>query len=464
MHQLVLKQKLQHKLSPQQLQLFQLLKNSTAEIDKTIQKCLEENPVLEEINNNTHPQHIATKIKNDYAWYDQPSQTSVEKPIAVAKETLHEQLLEQMSFLSLSETEIIIAKEIIGNIDEEGYLCTDLLTMKENIAFAHYIEIDLVTFENILQKIQNFEPVGVGGRDLRECLLLQLRNKSSLIAKTAYKILLHCFEPLTYKHYDKIKKKLHIQEDVLLEKAIRCIEKLNPKPGLSQNQEASAVRLYPDFLLKKNQDQLEVYLSEKNYPKLGIKKYYIDLLTTYHNTTKKNKNTKEALAFLKEQYTHAQNLIQSIQQRQHTLLAVMHAIVDKQRDFFQEEKVVHLKPLRLKDIAEVLQMDISTISRAIHNKSIQTEQCTYLLKFFFVEKSTDIHGNVISNKQVQAALQVMIDQEDKKKPLSDEKIYELLKAKGYLVARRTIAKYREKLKIPVARLRKVLSSHKSLTH
>lgn len=455
MQHLSLKQRLQHKLSPQQLQLFKLLKNSTVEIDTTIKKALEENPMLEEIEK-TAKNNIEEKIKGYRSWQYQQPKSFFDMPIIAQKISLQDKLLSQLGYLNLSEVEQIIGKEIIGNIDEEGYLRTDILTIQENIALSYYIETDKNCIQKILEKIQHFDPTGIGARNVQECLLLQLKKKQLPIEKIAYQIVLHCFDALSHKHYDRIKKRLNIQDKKTLLQAIHSIERLNPKPGIDRTITYSTTRLYPDFVLKKNQEKFEIFLSEKNYPKLGIKKYYTDLLTSYHNTKKKNKDIQHTITFLKTKYEHATDLIQGIKQRQHTLLTVMHAIVEKQRNFFLEEKEENLKPLRLQDIANIVKMDISTISRCISNKAIQTDLSTYMLKYFFTEKAKDAYGNEISNKKIKVALKNIITQENKQNPFSDEQIYVLLKKKGYLVARRTIAKYREKMNIPVSRLRKTL--------
>ena len=484
-----LSQKMLQKLSPQQIQLMKLLQVPTASLEQRIKEELEVNPALEEGESDfdgekedlSDPQEITDENDlneesskdedlgmDDYLdeeGYDYRSDgdnysddnDNKTIPFAVGK-SFHDQLFEQLSHLDLDENEYIIANQLVGSIDDDGYIRRDLEAIVDDMAFSLGITVSTEEVENVLKKIQHFEPAGVGARDLQECLLLQLRHKSdpSLITNYAIQVLENNYEAFTKKHYDKLQKQLNVDENTLKE-VLDEILKLNPKPGGSTST-ANGIHqvVIPDFSLENNNGELEVLLNGRNAPDLRISESFKDMIKDYKNSKVKDKKQKEALLFIKQKIDSAKWFIDAIKQRQHTLLLTMNAIVDYQKDYFLTGDETQLKPMILKDIAEITQLDISTISRVANSKYIQTEFGTFLLKYFFSESLQTDSGEEVSTREVKKILEDLVNSEDKSKPLSDELLTDALKEKGYNIARRTVAKYREQLNIPVARLRKEL--------
>jgi RNA polymerase sigma-54 factor len=480
MQKLHLSQSLQQKLSPQQIQFIKLLQIPVNELEARIEEELEINPALEDgfeensSSNDSEDNEFEDEYSDqendidvsDYIADDEiagykmqgdgidPNEEDKEMPIAEGL-SLNESLLTQIGFLKLDERQEKIAEHLVGSIDEDGYIRRNLELIADDLAFAQQIETSTEELEELLFKVQEFDPAGIAARDLQECLLLQLERRDHLetAVTTAIQIVKTQFDEFTKKHYDKIQKKLNIEDDELKE-AIQLIIRLNPKPGFNNNSSIGAQFLMPDFILLNNNGNLDLFLNSKNAPDLRVSKSYIEMFNTYDKSAKSDKKLKEAVSFVKQKLDSAKWFIEAIKQRQQTLLRTMHAIVEFQMEFFKEGDESFLKPMILKDIAEKIQMDISTISRVANSKSIQTEFGIYPLKYFFSEGIATDSGEDASSREVKQILKEIIEAEDKKKPLADEKIEALLNKKGYNIARRTVAKYREQLNIPVARLRK----------
>ncbi len=479
MQKLGLVQTLQQKLSPQQIQFIKLLQVPTAELDTRIEEELEVNPALEEGPEEAGDQqddfddfeesgdqnedlNFEDYLHDDYSGYKMQGDggggddEDKEMPIAT-NASLSEQLITQLGFLGLDERQTKIGEQLIGSIEGDGYIRREMEAIVNDLAFSLNIETDAEELEEILSEIQTFDPPGIAARNLRECLLLQLERKDdhSEEVETAIRIVEHCFEDFTKKHYEKIQKKLDVSEDHL-KCALDMITRLNPKPGGSSGELVKTQYLIPDFLLTNNNGKLELTLNSRNAPELKISRSYADMMDTYDKAKKKDKKLREAATFVKQKLDAAKWFIDAIKQRQHTLLFTMRSIVDFQYDFFLTGDETKLRPMILKDIAEKINMDISTVSRVANSKSVQTEFGLYPLKYFFSEGISTDTGDDVSSREVKNVLKRLIDDEEKKKPLSDDKLEKLLKDKGYVIARRTVAKYREQLNIPVARLRKEL--------
>ena len=475
-----LSQKLLQKLSPQQIQLMKLLQVPTMELEQRIKEEIEENPALEEgreekedvqddydddVTDAEADFDINDYLDNDLPQYktsaNNYSADDDDKAIPLSGGmSFHEVLTSQLGLRKLNDKEKIIAEAIIGNIDEDGYLRREIIAIVDDIAFGQNISITEDEVEDVLFVIQDFEPAGVGARNLRECLLLQLERKhhGSIAVYTAKKIIETSFEEFTKKHYEKIKKKFEIDDDDLKE-AIEEITKLNPKPGNSLKQTTGSTnfqQIIPDFILTESDGELQLSLNGRNAPQLRVSKSYENMLRNYSEGAKSSKSDKDALMFVKQKLDSAKWFIDAIKQRQNTLLFTMNTILDYQKDFFLSGDETDLKPMILKDIAEIVQMDISTISRVANSKYISTPFGTFQLKYFFSESLSTTSGEEVSTREVKKILQDAVDAEEKRKPLTDQKLAELLKEKGYNIARRTVAKYREQLNIPVARLRKEL--------
>jgi len=361
---------------------------------------------------------------------------------------------------NLSEKELKIALFIIGNLDDSGYLRRDLVALVDDLAFSQNIMTDEKEVERLLKMIQSFDPPGVGARNLQECLLIQINRLpyNDEHVELAKQILERFFNEFTKKHYSKIIKRLEISEEELKE-AINVILELNPKPGNSLNESTKVVQhIIPDFIVSYENGELSLRLNARNAPELHISRKYREMMETYSKSKdkKEKRKNREALTFVKQKIDSAKWFIDAIKQRQHTLLSTMEAILEYQRDYFMEGDETLLKPMILKDIAEKVNLDISTISRVVNSKYVQTPFGTFLLKDFFSESLSTDSGEEVSTREVKKILQNIIDEEDKQKPYSDEKLAKLLNEKGYNIARRTIAKYREQLGIPVARMRKEL--------
>ncbi len=399
-------------------------------------------------------------FQDDYSGYkmkgDGPNPDEDDKVIPIeAHSSLLERMENQMGFQELDDRQQTIAKQIIGSLDTDGYLRRELEAISNDLSFSQGLEVTLDEIEDVLFKVQELDPPGVGARDLKECLIIQLNKmEQDPVVRKATDLLEYCFNEFTKKHYEKILKKLDLEEDELKD-IISLITKLNPRPGgsSSANKEVSPY-LMPDFLVNNDNGQMEIQLNSKNAPELRVSRSYSELLQAYDKDKGKNKELKKTATFVKQKLDSAKWFIDAIKQRQDTLLKTMRAIVELQYEFFQEGDEADLKPMILKDVAERIEMDISTVSRVANSKAVQTEFGIFPLKFFFSEGIATESGEDVSNKEVKQALKRLIDDENKQKPLSDDKLEKLLKEEGYLIARRTVAKYREQMGLPVARLRK----------
>jgi RNA polymerase sigma-54 factor len=483
MQKLGLNQSLQQKLSPQQIQFIKLLQVPTAELETRIEEELEINPALEEgeddekvEDNNTdedfeeeqaaagNDEEIDIKDylrDDDYSGYkmqgDGDDDEDREMPMPTTS-SLHELLMNQLDFMGLNEKQYAIGKQLVGSIESDGYIRRELDAIVNDLAFSQGIETTLEEVESILKKIQTFDPPGIAARDLQECLLLQLDrmdNGHDIDVAVAKKIISECFDEFTKKHYAKIQKKLDTEDEDFVRDAMELIVRLNPKPGggsgatMSKNQ-----YIIPDFILTNNNGKLELALNSRNAPELRISRSYTDMFKAYDKSDKKDKKLKDAVSFVKQKLDSAKWFIDAIKQRQQTLLRTMRAIVDFQFDFFQEGDETKLKPMILKDIAGMINMDISTVSRVASSKAVQTDFGIFPLKYFFSEGISTDSGEEVSSREVKQIIKDIIESEDKDKPFSDDKLEKILNDKGYNIARRTVAKYREQLNIPVARLRK----------
>lgn len=478
MQKLSLTQSLQQKLSPQQIQFIKLLQVPTAELETRVEEELEVNPALEEGKEESTDEQsedfdddfeveerdsIDEYLQDDYAGYKMqgdgrnPDEDDKESPLSVGK-SLHEQLVSQLGYLKLNDHEKLLGEQLIGSIDADGYIRRDLEAIVNDLAFSQGVETDEEELENVLYKIQTFDPPGVGARNLQECLSLQLERKDEELEEIqiAKRVVDTCFNEFSKKHYEKIARKLSITDERLLRESIYQITKLNPKPGGSGDENAKTQYVIPDFILVNNNDNLELSLNSRNAPQLKVSRSYSEMLQAYDKSDKKDKKLKETVSFIKQKLDSAKWFIDAIRQRQQTLLNTMQAIIDFQYDYFLEGDESKLRPMILKDIADKIQMDISTVSRVASSKSIQTEFGVFPLKYFFSEGIATESGEDVSSREVKNKLKELIEGEDKKRPLSDEKLEKGLKDHGYNIARRTVAKYREQLNIPVARLRKEL--------
>jgi len=490
-----LSQKLLQKLSPQQIQFIKLLQMTTADFEERVDQELLDNPALEKgEDENESPLPITSDSKRDEfsnedslnddfnstdsyesdefsvtefltgddqgasfrMTDDYGDEEQKEIPIAY-QQSFYDFLVEQTQSNFEEGTDLQIALHIVGNIEEDGYLRRELAAIVNDLAFTENISTTEDHLERILTKIQNFDPPGIGARDLQECLLLQLYKKDyggNRALDLAEKIIAEHMEAFVKKHYDKIKHALKIDDDEL-KLALVEITKLNPKPGQSQSNSKSQY-IIPDFTVVNDEGQLNVILNSRNAPELKLSHSYSETLQAYEKDAGKDKNLKDTVQYIKQKLDGAKWFIDSVKQRQQTLQMTMRAIVAAQKEFFLDGDETSLRPMILKDIADKIGMDISTISRVANSKYVQTDFGIYPLKYFFSEGITNDSGEEVSNKEVKKILSDAIGNESKKKPLTDEALMELLKEKGYLIARRTVAKYREQLNIPVARLRKEL--------
>lgn len=476
-----LDQKLLQKLSPQQIQLMKLLQVPTMELEMRIKEEMEANPALEEGREAEESSEydddgdrdndgesrddfdISDYLSDDdtpsyktYANNSSPDDDEKAIPLSGGR-TFQELMIEQLGVQGLDEKEFQIGLTLIGNLDDAGYLRRDLENIIDDLAFSQNVMCEMEELEEILEIIQGFEPPGVAGRDLQECLLIQIRRKERTVDTViAEKILDESFEEFTKKHYQKILKRYEIDEDALKD-AIEEILKLNPKPGNSMKESSKSIQhVIPDFLIREEDGELSLTLNSRNAPELKVSRAYVDMMKAYSESGSKDKKQKEALLFVKQKIDSAKWFIDAIRQRQNTLLVTMNAIMEYQEEYFLTGDETKLRPMILKDIAEIVGLDISTISRVANSKHVQTQYGTFLLKTFFSESLSTDSGEEVSTREVKKILQDAVDAEDKRKPLTDEKLAALLKDKGYNIARRTIAKYREQLNIPVARLRKEL--------
>ncbi|MEP6674616.1 MAG: RNA polymerase factor sigma-54 [Ferruginibacter sp.] len=488
-----LQQRLLQKLSPQQIQLMKLLQVPTANLEERIKEELEENPALEQgeedakeefenteeeviTNDDAEPDGSVDEYDNvdvseyirdgddevgDYRLRDDnyPEQDDGKTIPHKVETSFNEILLEQLGHLNLDDHLQPIAEQIVGSLDDDGYLRREISSIVDDLAFRQNIMTNDEEVASIILQIQQFDPPGIAARNLQECLLLQLERKvknGSKSVEMAIRILEKYFEEFTKKHYEKIQRGLGINDEQL-KAVINQIIKLNPKPGGNFGEVNKAESyIIPDFFIVNNNGKLELTLNSRNAPELRVSEGYRDMLKDYDRGNKKDKRQKEAVLFIKQKIDSAKWFIDAIKQRQNTLLSTMEAIMNYQYDFFITGDETEMRPMILKDIAEVTHLDISTVSRVANSKFVQTEFGTYRLKFFFSESLQTDSGEEVSTREVKKILSDLIGEESKKHPLSDERLTELLTEKGYNIARRTVAKYREQLNIPVARLRKEL--------
>ncbi|WP_291727348.1 RNA polymerase factor sigma-54 [Bernardetia sp.] len=502
MQKLTVKQSLSQKLSPQQIQFIKLLQIPTAELDSRVEEELESNPALEEgrekdkeedgnddydemdysetsldsIQDSSSDVNIDDYLnRDDVAGYKMQGDGNYQEeerdmPISSVS-SLTDELTRQLGYLRLDERMHAIGMQLIGSIDDDGYIRRDIDAIVNDLAFIQNIQTDRSEVEKLLRRIQQFDPAGIGARDLQECLLIQLKrleknrkekieqekaveNKEEFkVLEDAIHIISMCFEEFKKKHFKKIQRKLNLSEDEL-RAAMGVILKLNPKPGGSGSGMVKVQYVIPDFTIKYNNGKLDLSLNSRNAPQLHISRNYTNMLESYDKSDKKDKKLKQEVSFVKQKLDAAKWFIDAIKQRQQTLLKTMSAIMEYQREFFLEGEDSKLRPMILKDIANEIGMDISTVSRVANSKSVQTDFGVFPLKYFFSESIQTDSGEDVSSKEVKAILKKLIEDESKRKPYSDDKLEKLLRARGYQIARRTVAKYREQLNIPVARLRK----------
>lgn len=480
-----LQQKMLQKLSPQQIQLMKMLQLPTIALEARIKEEMEVNPALEEgkddqkdadddYQEDDYGEEISDAEKEfDFSDYMDDDDTPDYKyqannyssddedksvPIGTAS-TFHDRLLSQLNLSRLTEQEAIICEHLVGSLDDSGYLRRELSSIVDDMAFTQNIMVSEEELEALLVKhIQDLDPAGIGARDLQECLLIQLKRKAhSVTIRTAIEVLENHYTEFIKKHYDKITHRLEISDDDLKE-AIDEITQLNPKPGNSLNESSRPVeQVIPDFTVTNEGDKLQVSLNGRNAPELRMSKKYSEMLDDFARIKgKPNKAQRDAMMFVKQKLDSARWFVDAIKQRQNTLIMTMEAIVNYQQAYFETGDETKMRPMILKDIAEIVGMDISTISRVSNSKYVQTSYGTFPLKYFFSESLTNDEGEEVSTREVKKILQDLIASEDKKKPWTDEHMVKELKDKGYNIARRTVAKYREQLDIPVARLRKEL--------
>lgn len=477
-----LQQKLLQKLSPQQIQMIKLLEVPTLQIEQRIKKELEENPALEEgaeeedIPAETEEDQFDEKDKDqeeftlddyieeddipDYRLqeknYSKDEDKRTEIPFSVGF-SFHEHLESQLGLRDLNDKQKILGEYILGNIDEDGYVRRELINIVDDLAFLQNVETTEGELEEVLKIIQDLEPAGVGARTLRECLLLQIekRDTSQPSLKLAHTILDLYFEEFTKRHYDKIISRLGITEDEI-KAAIDEILKLNPKPGgvYSDPFNKTSQPIIPDFILELSEDGFDLHLNSKNLPELRLSSSYSEMLHTYSKDKSQKKEMRDAVLFVKQKIDSARWFIDAIKQRQNTLLLTMNAILEYQQEYFIDGDETKLKPMILKDVAEMTGLDISTVSRVANSKYVQTHFGIFPLKFFFSEGLQTDSGEEVSTREIKRILQDCIENEQKRRPLTDESLTDILQEKGYQIARRTVAKYREQLNIPVARLRR----------
>ena len=462
-----LQQKQTQRLSPLQIQTIKLIELPAPELEQRIQKELEENPVLEEVNDDTEGEAPKNVSLSEYSGSDptpsyklyvnnQGKDLKPQYNTFSVRESFHQSLESQLGYCKLDERQRQIALFIIGMIDDDGYLRRDLESLTDDISFRLGIETTPEEVEELLHKIQEFDPAGVGARDLRECLLLQLKvKKQTEPVQLATRILRDFFTEFTKKHYSKITGRLGITDEQLKE-AIGEIVKLNPRPGgqIDDSYSEQIQQVVPDFLVELKDGEPVMSMPRFSVPELKVNKKYADVLMEAANSATREK--KEAASFVKQKLDSAKWFIEAIKQRHNTLQNTMNAIIDYQHDFFIDGDETLLKPMVLRNIAEKTGLDISTISRVVNCKYVQTHFGIYPLKYFFSEGLVANDGEEVSTREIKTILQTSIDEEDKRKPLTDEELVTVLASKGYKVARRTVAKYREQLNIPIARLRKEL--------
>ncbi|MDC6367146.1 MULTISPECIES: RNA polymerase factor sigma-54 [Flavobacteriaceae] len=475
--------KLSQKLSPQQIQLMKLIQLPTQAFEQRLKQELEENPALESgkaeseaMDDNyadafeeaSDGETISAEDINidDYLSDDEipdyRTQTSNyspdddEKSIPYAAGTsFNQHLLNQLNTIYLDDEEWAIAEFLVGSVDESGYIRRPLSDIMDDLAFTQNIYVEEDKIETVLKVVQTLDPPGVGARSLDECLTIQLKRKEKKPSvELAITILEKSFEQFTKKHYSKLLQKHHINEEELKE-AISEIEKLNPKPGGSYAGNNRIIEhIVPDFSIKIIDGELDLTLNGRNAPELHVSKEYNNMLQGYKDSKEKSKSQKDTVLFIKQKLDAAKWFIDAIKQRQQTLFITMSAIMNYQREYFMTGDERKLRPMILKDIADQINMDVSTVSRVANSKYVDTPYGTKLIKEYFSEAMKNEQGEDVSTKEIKKILETVIGEEEKKKPLTDDKLAKILKERGYPIARRTVAKYREQLGIPVARLRK----------
>ncbi len=485
-----LQQKLLQKLSPQQIQFIKLLQVPTVSLDTRIKEELEENPALEDLSlaNMNEPaeeypdrdpeddnfnaedsgesmdefnvdDYLQDDSLSDYgSKYDQNGDDDDERkeiPIAI-QSSFFESLQTQLDLVPLSDKDFRIGQQLIGSLDDDGYLRRPIGSLVDDLAFSQNVFAEEDEVLEMLKVIQAFDPAGVGARDLQECLLIQLRKRDQTpVIQKAMKVVEEYLDEFTKKHYDKLERSLNMDSDELKD-VVNEILKLNPKPGDSNAVTTKQLQIIPDFHISNNDGILFLTLNSQNAPELRVSRSYQEMFEHYDKTAQKDKKLKEAVQFVKQKLDSAKWFIDAIKQRQQTLLKTMNSIMNYQYEYFLTGDDKNLRPMILKDIADRIGMDISTVSRVANSKYVQTEFGTFLLKSFFSEAIQMDSGEEVSNKEVKKILEECIGKEEKRRPLADEKLTEILKEKGYNIARITVAKYREAMNIPVARLRKEL--------
>jgi len=472
--------KLAQKLSPQQIKLMKLIQLSTLDLEQKIEAEIGENPALEsgveEVKSDTEETDFeeSTTIETDEIDIDQylsddeiPSYRLYSNNFSNDEEdraiplsggiSFHQSLLQQMGNLILNEDEMLIAEFLIGSIDDSGYIRRSDDELIDDLAFTQNIFTDKTQLEKVIRSVQSLDPPGVGARSLQECLQLQLEKKKKDRPEVihALKIIRDEFDHFSHKHYTRLQERVGITQDEL-KKALELIGRLNPKPGGALSSTIQNTHVVPDFILTLEDGQIEVKLNRRNAPQLKVSNAYKDMLEGYQEAEKKSKTQQDAVQFIKQKLDAAKWFIDAIQQRHQTLTLTINAIVTHQKEYFLTGDERKLRPMILKDIADKVEMDISTISRVANSKYIDTPYGVKLLKTFFSEGLKNEEGEDVSSIEIKNILGQLIEEENKKKPLTDETLSKLMKEKGYRVARRTIAKYREQLDIPVARLRKEL--------
>jgi len=473
--------KLSQKLSPQQIQLMKLIQLPTQAFEQRISQEMNENPALE--GGKEEPEKFDEDINDEYQeTIDEAPEINIDDYLSddetpsyklnannysaddqqthmpyAAGQSFTQHLMLQLNTYRLEESEKEIAKFLVGSVDESGYIRREIADIVDDLAFTQNVYTQEAAVESVLEKVQELDPAGVGARDLQECLLLQLKRKQqNSKVVLASRILKETFDHFSKKHYKKLLQKFSISEDELRE-AIAEIESLNPKPGGAISSNTRMVEhVVPDFAITIVEGSLELTLNGRNAPELHVSREYANMLKGYKESKDKSKSQKEAVLFIKQKLDAAKWFIDAIKQRQQTLFVTMNAIMHQQEAYFLSGDQRKLKPMILKDIADTIGMDISTVSRVANSKYVDTPYGTKLIKEFFSESMKNDQGEDVSTKEIKKILEITIGEEDKRKPLTDDKLAQILKEKGYPIARRTVAKYREQLELSVARLRKEL--------
>ncbi|KAB2908176.1 MAG: RNA polymerase factor sigma-54 [Ignavibacteriaceae bacterium] len=461
------------KLTPQQIQYQKLLQLNNLALEQRIKEELELNPMLEEEldlkteqddderfdedeNFNEDNEFTVEDYMNDEDYYNDPSSMDQReetfRPIARSRESFSEKLLQQLYMLDISEDLTTLGEEIIGNLDDDGYLARSLEDLVVDLATFQNIVINHADAEELLRTIQAFDPPGIATRDLRECLLVQLQTLSydPYYSFLAEKLLNEHYDAFLKKHYNKIREEMALSEETFAS-VIRLITKLNPKPGAGDIDNYELNQITPDFIIDEVDGEFKIEPNDRSIPSVTLSKTYLEMVAANKATKNQSEREKQTYKFLREKFESAKWFIACIEQRRDTMMKVMQSIVEFQQEFFMKGV---LKPLRYKDVAGNINMDISTISRVVNGKFVQSRQGIHELKYFFSEGLMTDEGEEVSNKEIKERIKLLIEAENKSAPLSDDKIADTLKAEGVQIARRTVTKYRESMRIPVARYRK----------